>query len=77
MTQNESAAEASAFTNGKFRVVYAAGCTRLNEEELYLTPIEYKLLCLLPISVGEVLTHTYIKQSIWDNDIASLRTGKL
>ena len=51
MTQNESAAEASAFTNGKFRVVYAAGCTRLNEEELYLTPIEYKLLCLLKRSV--------------------------
>ena len=56
---------------------YAAGCAYLNEEELHLTPIEYKLLCLLSKNVGKVLTHTFIMQNIWgnswDNDIASLR----
>ena len=70
-------AEAVVFVNGKLRVDYAAGCAYLNEEELHLTPIEYKLLCLLTRNIGKVLTHTFLTQSIWgsswDNDIASLR----
>ena len=49
----------------------------MEEEELHLTPIEYKLLCLLSKNVGKVLTHTYITQNIWghswENDVASLR----
>ncbi len=77
MMQKESPAEASVFTNGMLRIDYAAGCAYLNEEELHLTPIEYKLLCLLSKNVGKVLTHTFITQNIWgsswDNDIASLR----
>ena len=34
----------------------------MDEEELHLTPIEYKLLCLLSQNVGKVLTHTFITQ---------------
>ena len=75
--QKESPTEAAVFTNGHLRVDYAAGCAYLNDEELHLTPIEYKLLCLLSKNVGKVLTHTFIMQNIWgnswDNDIASLR----
>lgn len=75
--QNESTNESAVFTNGALRVDYAAGCAYLNGEELHLTPIEYKLLCLLSQNVGKVLTHTFITQRIWgsswDNDIASLR----
>ena len=77
MMQSESLADASTFTNGKLHVDYAAGCAYLGDEELHLTPIEYKLLCLLCRNVGKVLTHTYITRSIWgngwENDIASLR----
>lgn len=77
MIQKESPAESAVFTNGQLRVDFAAGCAYLNEEELHLTPIEYKLLCLLSKNVGKVLTHTFITQSIWgnswDNNIASLR----
>lgn len=77
MIQRESPAESAVFTNGQLRVDFAAGCAYLNEEELHLTPIEYKLLCLLSKNIGKVLTHTYITQNIWgrswDNDIASLR----
>ena len=77
MMQKESPTEAAVFTNGQLRVNYAAGCAYLNDEELHLTPIEYKLLCLLSKNVGKVLTHTFIMQNIWgnswDNDIASLR----
>ena len=67
----------SVFINGSLRIEYAAGCAYINEEELHLTPIEYKLLCLLSKNVGKVLTHTYITQNIWgqswNNDVASLR----
>ncbi len=77
MIQTELPSENSVFTNGQIRVDYAAGCAYLNEEELHLTPSEYKLLCLLSRNVGKVLTHTFITQSIWgssrDNDTASLR----
>ena len=56
---------------------FSAGCAYLGEEELHLTPIEYKLLCLMAKNVGKVLTHTYITQKIWgrswENDVASLR----
>lgn len=67
----------SVFVNGGLRVDYAGGCAYLNDQELHLTPIEYKLLCLLSQNAGKVLTHTFITQHIWgrswDNDIASLR----
>lgn len=75
--QNEASASDSVFINGCLRIDYAAGCAYLDNEELHLTPIEYKLLCLLAQNVGKVLTHTFITQKIWgsswDNDIASLR----
>lgn len=75
--KNEAPAESSVFVNGALRIDYAAGCAYLNEEELHLTPIEYKLLCLLSRNVGKALTHTFITQNIWgsswENDVASLR----
>ena len=67
----------AAFINGELKIDYTAGCTYMRGEELHLTPIEYKLLCLLSRNVGKVLTHTYITQQIWgrssENDVASLR----
>ena len=73
----DTAQETPIFTNGALKIDYAAGCAYLDGAELHLTPIEYKLLCLLSKNVGKVLTHTYITQQIWgsswENDIASLR----
>ena len=67
----------SAFVNGGLTVDYAAGCAYLDHRELHLTPIEYKLLCLLSRNVGKVLTHAFLTQNIWgsswESDIASLR----
>ena len=49
----------------------------LNDTELHLTPIEYKLLCLLAHNTGKVLTHKYILQNVWgsnlESDMGSLR----
>ena len=74
--QNTAAQEA-VFVNGQLLIDYAANCAFLGDEELHLTPIEYKLLCLLARNIGKVLTHKYITQSVWgsswENDVASLR----
>lgn len=77
LMNTDAGADSSLYTNGGLKIDYAAGCAYLGEEEMKLTPIEYKLLCLLAKNTGKVLTHTYITQNIWgrswDNDIASLR----
>ena len=74
--QNDSP-DISMFMNGDLKIDYAAGCAYLADEELHLTPIEYKLLCLLARNCGKVLTHKYITQQVrgaaWENNIASLR----
>ena len=67
----------SVFENGDLKIDYASCCVFLNGTQLHLTPIEYKLLCLLARNVGKVLTHSYITKEVWgsswDNDVASLR----
>ena len=77
LMKSESGQESPIFTNGELKIDYSAGCAYMQGEELHLTPIEFKLLCLLSRNVGKVLTHTYITQQIWgsswENDVASLR----
>lgn len=74
---NSSTKDSSVYLNGRLKIDYAAGCAYLEDDELKLTPIEFKLLTVLAKNTGKVLTHTYITQNIWgrswDNDIASLR----
>ena len=69
--------EASTFVNGGLKIDYAAGCVYLNGEEIHLTPIEYRLICLLAKNAGTVLTHNYILKEVWNNalptDTPSLR----
>lgn len=69
--------QSTTFINGQLKIDYASGCAYYRDNELHLTPIEYKLLCLLAKNVGKVLTHTYITREVWgnawDNNIASLR----
>ncbi|WP_328802711.1 response regulator transcription factor [Paenibacillus sp. LX16] len=68
--------DASSFINGNLKIEYAAGCVWIGEEEIHLTPSEYKLLCLLAKHVGKVLTHNFILHEIWGShsyDIPALR----
>lgn len=75
--QDNIGKETSEFINGELKIDYAGGCVYMNDNEVHLTPIEYKLLVLLSKNVGKVLTYTFITRSVWgsawDNDIASLR----
>ena len=70
----------SVYENGQLRIDYASGWVYFGGEELRLTPIEYKLLCLLARNTGKVLTHKFILQNVWgsslDSDVGSLRVFK-
>ena len=67
----------SVFVNDGLVIDYAAGTVTLGDAPLHLTPMEYRLLCLLARNVDRVLTHQYILQEVWgasqDGDLASLR----
>lgn len=77
LIQGDGTISSSVFINGDLKIDYGAGCAYIKDTELHLTPIEYKLLCLLSRNAGKVLTHTFITRNVWgsswDNDIASLR----
>ena len=72
-----SARESAVFENADLRIDYSAGVAYLAGKELHLTPIEYKLLCLLSRNVDRVLTHSFILNEVWGSeqqaDLASLR----
>ena len=59
------------FVNGPLKIDFSAGCVWLSENELHLTPIEYKLLALLARNTGKVLTHNAILKEVWGNALAS------
>lgn len=61
----------SVFKNGNLKIDYAAGCVLINDEEVHLTPIEYKLLCVLAKNVGKVLTHNFLIKEVWGNVLPS------
>ena len=69
--------ESSTYENGDMRIDYSAGCVYISDAEIHLTPIEYKLLCLLAKNTGKVLTHNYILKEVWGSptasDVSSLR----
>ena len=74
---DDAASQQSLFENGGLCIDYAAGTVSLDGNELHLTPMEYKLLCLLAHNIDRVLTHQYILHEVWgtsqDGDLASLR----
>ncbi len=61
----------SVYENGELRIDYAAGCAYLAGREVHLTPIEYRLLCLLAKNTGKVLTHNFILKEIWGSALSS------
>ena len=65
------------FTSDYLSVDYEKGLVFVDNEEVHLTPMEYKLLKLLIANKGKVLTHNYILNQVWgygeSNDAKSLR----
>jgi len=50
---------------GGLCIDYDKRIVKLDEKEVHLTPIEYKIIVLLSKNVGKVLTHDYIMKEIW------------
>ncbi|BCI60066.1 response regulator [Solibaculum mannosilyticum] len=63
--------ESSVYTNGDLKIDYAARCVYVKDVEIHLTPIEYRLLCLLAHNTGKVLTHNLILKEVWGDTLAS------
>ena len=59
------------FVNGGLKIDYPAGCVYVEGKEVHLTPMEYKLLCLLARNVGKVLTHNYILREVWMDTVTT------
>ena len=59
------------YTNGDLTIDFSAGCAMLNGQEIHLTPIEYKLLCVLARNTGKVLTHNFILKEVWGSMLAA------
>ncbi|MFB3789037.1 MAG: response regulator [bacterium] len=59
--------EPPVFQAGGLRVDLALRRVWLDEEDVHLTPIEYKLLTCLVRNAGRVLTHRQILKEVWGN----------
>jgi two-component system KDP operon response regulator KdpE len=55
----------SVFTIGNLRVDLLKRQIFLNDREVHLTPIEYKLLTVLIQSAGKVITHRQLLKEVW------------
>ena len=75
--QNNIQGGKSVFQNGSLKIDYKMQTVYVKDKEIHVTPIEYKILCLLAKNMGRVLTHKNITKEIWgsslEGDIASLR----
>ena len=65
------------FQNRDLTIDYEAGTVKCGEQKVHLTATEYKLLKLMAVNVGKVLTYSMILREIWggylETDIVSLR----
>src|SRR4029450_13177446 len=63
--QQAAGVEAPIIQIGPLRIDLARREVKLDDAEVHLTPIEYRLLALLAQNAGRVLTHTQILKEVW------------
>lgn len=65
------------FSVGELKIDFEKHCVSISDNEVHLTPIEFKLISLMVKNAGRVLTHKFIIKEIWGessvNDTQSLR----
>jgi len=57
--------ESAIFTAGDLRLDFGARRVFVKEDEVHLTPLEYKLLTTLVRHNGKVLTHRFLLKEVW------------
>lgn len=60
-----SGPEDTTITVGDIRVDLSARLVHRKDEEVHLTPLEYKLLATLARHAGKVLTHRFLLREVW------------
>jgi two-component system KDP operon response regulator KdpE len=63
--RDENQLEAEKITIGALCIDYEKRIVKVEDKEVHLTPIEYKIIVLLSQNVGKVLTHDLIMKEIW------------
>ncbi|MGN0275791.1 MAG: winged helix-turn-helix domain-containing protein, partial [Hominisplanchenecus sp.] len=53
------------FEKDYLRIDFSKRSVYIDDREIHMTPIEYKLLALLVMNRGKVLTHNQILKKIW------------
>jgi len=70
-------AGAQLFKTGELEIDFEKRRVTIHDEDVHLTPIEYKLMVLLAENSGKVLTHKFLLDEVWGsysgNDTQSLR----
>ena len=61
----EVSAEAFVFTTGDLRLDFDRHQVFVGQQEIHLTPIEYRLLVLMAEHVGEVMTYEQLLNGVW------------
>jgi len=57
--------QSGVFTTGALKVDLLKRQVFVGEAEVHLTPIQYRLLCLMIKNAGKVLTHQFIMKEVW------------
>jgi two-component system KDP operon response regulator KdpE len=55
----------SSFDLGNLRIDLALRTVKRDDEEIHLTPIEYRMLTVLITHAGRVLTHRHLLKEVW------------
>jgi two-component system KDP operon response regulator KdpE len=76
--REETNPEVEKMSIGNLSIDYKKRIVKVEEREIHLTPIEYKIIVLLSHNIGKVLTHDYIAKEIWGpyiNETQTLRVN--
>ncbi|MFO0941516.1 MAG: response regulator [Pirellulales bacterium] len=65
---NSGMSESNLLNYGELVIDLSSRVARLANEELHLTPLEYKLMVMLMKNAGKVLTHRQLLREIWGPD---------
>lgn len=65
MTANHQLIAVSKVTIGEFQIDFSKRYVSVDQKEIHLTPIEYKIVQLLAKNQGKVLTLDYLSREIW------------
>lgn len=65
LVREDNSPEVNRIIIGNLLIDYEKRIVKMEDKEVHLTPIEYKIIVLLSKNVGKVLTHDFLVKEIW------------